>query len=81
MAFGGVFFTIHGEEEFSLASCGRVLISLTPRLIHSVSISFSLCHTPSLSRLDLFQLPSMLPAQHEQLKGLVFKEKQWPKLT
>lgn len=37
MAFGGVF-TIEGEEEFSLVSCGRVLISLTPLLIHSVSI-------------------------------------------
>lgn len=46
MAFGGVF-TIQGEEEFSSVSCGRVLISLTPHLIHSVSISLSL--TSSLS--------------------------------
>lgn len=41
MAFGGVF-TIQGEEEFSSVSCGRVLISLTLHLIHSVSISLSL---------------------------------------
>lgn len=76
VAFGGVF-TIQGEEEFSPASCGRVLISLTPRLIHSVSISFSVSHTSALSLLDLFQLPSMLPVQPEQLKAL--KEKRWPK--
>lgn len=78
VAFGGVF-TIQGEEEFSPASCGRVLISLTLRLIHSVSISFSVSHTSALSLLDLFQLPSMLPVQAEQLKALIFKEKQWPK--
>lgn len=38
MAFGGVF-TIQGEEEFSWVSCGRVLISLTPLLILSLSLS------------------------------------------
>lgn len=68
VAFGGVFFTIQGEEEFSSASCGRVLISLTPRLIHSLSISFSVSHISALRLLDLFQ-----PVQPEQLKEIKLK--------
>lgn len=74
VAFGGVF-TIQGEEEFSSASCGRVLISLTPRLIHSVSISFYDSYISAPSLLDLFQLSLMLLVQPEQHKAFQLKRK------
>lgn len=67
MAFGGVF-TIQGEEEFSLVSCGRVLISLTLHLIHAVSISPSPLPPLCSHLLVLLQTVHLLTRQTKPVK-------------